>query len=69
MVELLRQDPPDHDCLHQAVMCSTDRLIWVSQAVDDRSSTTPGAQNQDFYGYDLTALVEGRDGLIGILRR
>ena len=53
MVELLRKYPPGHPCLHQVVMCSTDRVIWVSQAIDDRTSDTPGAQNQVFYRYHL----------------
>ena len=54
MVRLLRQYPPEHACLHQVVMCPTDLTIWVSQAIDDRQSETPGAQNQTFYGYELT---------------
>ena len=54
MVALLRRYPPGHPCLHQAVMCPTDRIIWVSQAVDDRTSKTAGAQNQTFHAYRLT---------------
>ena len=70
MVAMMRLYPADHACLHQAVMCSTDRVIWISQAVDDRISDTPGAQNQDFYGYDLRALIDGRgEALRGVLQR
>ena len=54
MVALLRRYPPGPPCLHQAVMCPTDRIIWVSQAVDDRTSKTAGAQNQTFHAYRLT---------------
>jgi hypothetical protein len=58
MIELLRQYPAGHPCLHQVVMGSSDRLIWVSQAVDDRRSPTAGAQNQPFVRYDLRAIVD-----------
>ena len=70
MVAMLRLYPADHSCLHQAVMCSTDRVIWISQAVDDRLSATPGAQNQTFYGYDLRALIDGGGTAVrGVLTR
>ncbi len=59
MVGLLRQYPPSAPCLHQAVMASTDRFLWISQAADDRKLPFPGAQNLDFYGYDLKALWAG----------
>jgi len=57
MIDLLRKYPSGHPCLHQAVMCGTDRKMWVSQAVDDRKSSTPGAQNQQFYEYDLLKIL------------
>ena len=59
MIELLRSYPPVHPCLHQAVMCPTDRSIWVSQAKDPAHDPLPGAQNQAFLRYDLPALVKG----------
>ena len=65
MVELLRQYPPGHPCLHQVVMCPEDLVIWVSQAVDDRNSSTPGAQNQTFTGYRLAP--SGRIEFVGDL--
>ena len=57
MISLLRKYPPGHPCLHQVVMNGTDRTLWVAQAVDDRTTDTPGAQNQEFYPYDLRALL------------
>ncbi|MEE2886668.1 MAG: C45 family peptidase [Planctomycetota bacterium] len=57
MIDLLRKYPTGHACLHQAVMCATDRKIWVAQAIDDRDSPAAGAQNQQFYQYDLLELL------------
>ena len=57
MKDLLRKYPSGHPCLHQAVMCATDRRIWVAQAIDDRESSAAGAQNQQFYQYDLLELL------------
>ena len=59
MIEMLRGYPVTHPCLHQAVMCPTDRVMWVSQARDPRVDPLAGAQNQAFYRYDLRALVAG----------
>lgn len=60
LIRLMRGYPPKHACLHQAVMCSTDRVLWVANAVDNRDNPTAGAQNQTFYRVDLRALVAGR---------
>ncbi len=60
MIELLRKYPKGHPCLHQAVMCGTDRKIWVAQAVDDRGNDAAGAQNQGFYEYDLRQMCRGQ---------
>lgn len=57
MIALLRKYPSGHECLHQAVMCGTDRKIWVAQAIDKRVSATAGAQNQRFYEYDLLEIL------------
>ncbi len=59
MIRLLRGYPPPHACLHQAVMCPNDLVIWVSQARDPRSDPLAGAQNQSFLRYDLRALLAG----------
>jgi len=59
MLSVLRGYPATHPCLHQALMCPTDRAIWVAQATDPRQDPLPGAQNQPFYRYDLLPLVEG----------
>jgi hypothetical protein len=60
MIELLRGYPPSHPCLHQAVMCPNDRVLWVSQAVDPATHPLAGAQNQPFVRYELRGLVAGR---------
>jgi len=57
MIELLRQYPPSHPCLHQAVMCPTDGTLWVSHARDPAKDPLAGAQNQAFYRYDLKSLL------------
>jgi dienelactone hydrolase len=59
MIALLRGYPPPHACLHQAVMCPNDRVLWVSQAGDPRSDPLAGAQNQAFLRYDLRRLLAG----------
>lgn len=59
MIEVLRGYPATHPCLHQAVMCPNDRLLWVSQAKDPATDPLAGAQNQVFLRYDLRALVSG----------
>ena len=63
LIELLRRYPREHGCLHQAVMAGTDRWIWVANAADERKAACAGAQNQDFYGYDLRALLARREGM------
>ena len=60
MIGLLRSYPATHPCLHQAVMCPTDRSMWVSQAADPAKDPLAGAQNQPFLRYDLRALVAGK---------
>jgi len=59
MIGLLRSYPVSHPCLHQAVMCPSDRSIWVSHAADPAKDPLAGAQNQPFYRYDLAALIKG----------
>jgi dienelactone hydrolase len=59
MIELLRGYPPTHPCLHQAVLCPSERAIWVSHARDPAQDPFAGAQNQPFLRYDLPALVRG----------
>ena len=59
MIALLRTYPVSHPCLHQAVMCGSDRAIWVSNARDPREDPLPGAQNQPFLRYDLRAFADG----------
>jgi hypothetical protein len=60
MIELLRGYPPSHPCLHQAVMCPEDRVLWVSQAADPAVDPLAGAQNQEFLRYELRGLVAGK---------
>jgi predicted choloylglycine hydrolase len=59
MVRLLRTYPPGHPCLHQAVFAPSEDALWVSHAADPRRVKRAGAQNGDFYRYDLAALVRG----------
>jgi len=59
MIALLRGYPASHSCLHQAVLCPTDRTIWVSEARDPADDPLAGAQNQPFLRYDLKSLVAG----------
>ena len=59
MIAVLRSYPASHPCLHQAVMCPSDRSIWVSQATDPATDPLPGAQNQPFFRYELAPFVEG----------
>ncbi|MCK6458873.1 MAG: C45 family autoproteolytic acyltransferase/hydrolase [Planctomycetes bacterium] len=59
MIALLRSYPASHPCLHQAVMCPSDRTIWVSHARDPAEDPLPGAQNQPFLRYDLRTLLGG----------
>ena len=59
MVELLRTYPASHPCLHQAVMCPNDRVMWVAHALDPATVPLAGAQNQPFYRYDLRGFVKG----------
>jgi len=60
MISILRAYPPFVPCLHQAVMIPTDRVLWISQAVDPAQHKPAGAQNQAFYRYDLRAFVGGK---------
>lgn len=57
MIELLRLYPKGHGCLHQAVLCPSDRVLWVAQATDERRAGFAGAQNQAFVRYELRALL------------
>jgi dienelactone hydrolase len=57
MIALCRGYPPEHPCLHQAVMCPTDGRFWVANAVSPKKAELAGAQNQRFYAYDLKALL------------
>ncbi len=59
MIAVLRGYPATHPCLHQAVMCPTDKTIWVSHAADSARDPLAGAQNQPFLRYDLKELVAG----------
>lgn len=59
MIELLRQYPPEHPCLHQVVFCPSSLELWVSNAVSPAEASYAGAQNQPFYKYNLTKLVAG----------
>jgi hypothetical protein len=63
MIESLRLYTDTAPCLHQAVMESTDRAIWVAQAGDDRDSGFAGAQNQVFVRYGLRELIAGAEGM------
>jgi dienelactone hydrolase len=60
MIALLRGYPVSHPCLHQAVMCPNDRVMWVAQAADPARDPLAGAQNQAFLRYDLRALLAGK---------
>ena len=57
MIELCRGYPKIHSCLHQAVFCPTDLVLWVSNAKDPAKTPLAGAQNQTFFRYDLNVLL------------
>jgi len=68
MIELLRGYPATHPCLHQAVLCPTDRTLWVAHATDPAEDPLPGAQNQAFVRYDLKSLVAGQPAPAAVAR-
>ncbi|MGE3850937.1 MAG: C45 family autoproteolytic acyltransferase/hydrolase [Planctomycetota bacterium] len=57
MIQIGRNYPPTHSCLHQAVMCPSDGRIWVANAVDPADTAFAGAQNQTFHPYNLRKLL------------
>ena len=63
MMSVLRGYPVSHPCLHQAVLCPNDLVLYVSQATDPAVDPMAGAQNQPFFRYDLRALVAGHPAL------
>ncbi|HVY61299.1 MAG TPA: C45 family autoproteolytic acyltransferase/hydrolase, partial [Planctomycetota bacterium] len=66
MIALCRCYPPEHACLHQAVMCPVDGRIWVANAVNPKKAQFAGAQNQPFHEYSLPELLgETADQLAG----
>ena len=60
MVDSLREYQPDAACLHQAVFCPSDRVLWLAQAVNPAHTPNAGAQNQAFVRYPMADLVAGR---------
>jgi dienelactone hydrolase len=59
MIQLLRQYPWVHPCLHQVVFCPGSLDFWVANAADPRKINNAGAQNQPFYRFNLAKLLAG----------